>query len=236
MSMWTTIKSVCVTAVNKIEELDSRADAACVRAEAKILAQCGSEQESFDGSVMALDKRTKYLADSMRVAYEAANRIKAGVSTKKDITVIVDGVDVECIVCDDACNMLTGDSNIPNALVTGEQLIVKEGKVTRRRPIFINNALLDMGDEVVSAVIAHEQGHIHHKHSGGIKYMTSRLLGTSYGVGIEIEADNYAIERGHGDGLKRFIDTFNSMRSGHGVPVSKEMKARISNLAEKGVK
>ena len=115
------------------------------------------------------------------------------------------------------------------ALEIGDNPQAKIVKVGDEVTIIVNNAWSRADKKVKEAIIAHEIGHLELGHlddafkAALLNY--KRKFGSKEATQREIDADNFAVEQGHGDGLLYWMSDLQKQ----GV-TSKELNTRFSNL------
>lgn len=85
----------------------------------------------------------------------------------------------------------------------------------------------DLAPREQKAVIAHEEGHIHHRHAWvRLKWILTTRAFRRYDAFLamceaqELEADKYAAEEGHADGLRWFLSGRNLHVKSDGYPTA----------------
>ena len=80
---------------------------------------------------------------------------------------------------------ITGVRGIPNALV-----------IPAQRQIFVNKEFLESSEEIKNAMLLHEVAHIELGHKAGPFNMLQTTLGFGKGIRQELEADEWAFNKG----------------------------------------
>jgi hypothetical protein len=140
-------------------------------------------------------------------AKEALNSGRAEIS--KPAVLNINGQLFQVRKCNAYITYFTGDPELPG------------GVDSLRLGILINDALLDMGMDCVKAVIMHEQGHRMLGHNKDINGRNTQK---------EIDADNYAIERGFGEGIKKTLEVSAAHSRKYVLKPSEELCARLENV------
>lgn len=159
-----------------------------------------------------LPKKVKLFAETVKAGYRVG-------AMEADITDVSDQyLGRMVLLCDDAVLAATGIKDMPNAIVNPKLEI-----------IFVNTAFQKMPQAARQAVIAHEAGHTAHKHRIKPQDIFKRMLGFESAVIREKEADAYAAQTGHREGLINFLcstrETFKTNKYN-----TKELDKRIAAL------
>ena len=99
-----------------------------------------------------------------------------------------------------APNLFVGDSSVPSAVLGRRP---KNSTVGLEIGIYVNDAFLELSDDVQRAACLHELGHVVFQHTVDPKYV--KVNGVLNDPIAEHEADMFAVEHGYGESLSEMF-------------------------------
>lgn len=108
---------------------------------------------------------------------------------------------------------------VPNALLSQS--------ITGKPLIYVNQGFVDLPESMKLAILAHEEGHVHYKHSKKrLGYWSEITFGYGKALEMEMEADAYAQAKGHN--MLGYLERL----SEHETHNSRGLRLRIQRLRE----